>query len=224
MSRTVTIGATGNLLVPFRGPLPRCLLVLLDHVIVAVGARAVEYERIPFVVGGVLEILRTLVAVGAEPLAVDRSEEDLLVQVEVEFLTPLRIRLELFVAVAVQTVRDVVVLGPGFGRRRLSRSPPSNKPTGEKEDHEQREEPLLVAAATGTQAARLNREPWQGGARRRLLVSPPAPMDDRWVGASEFSGLPGGAHSGARRDVERVCRIPSLSAREQHAPGSGVGH
>jgi hypothetical protein len=49
---TVAIRAAGSLLVPFRGPLSvNALLVLPGHVAVATGARAVEYQRGPVVVG-----------------------------------------------------------------------------------------------------------------------------------------------------------------------------
>jgi hypothetical protein len=90
---------------------------------VATGTRAVELERVPFVVGRVFEVLLAPVAVSAELLAVNRVEEGFLVHVEVELLPPFGIRLQLFVSVTIQTVRVVIVfiaLGREFSRRGLS--------------------------------------------------------------------------------------------------------
>ena len=79
-------------------------VVLLHDLAVAVGARAVQRERLPRVVGRVLEFPRSPMTGGAELFLVDRSQQDLLVHEQLELLSAVGVRLEVLVGVALQAV------------------------------------------------------------------------------------------------------------------------
>ena len=112
----VAVLAGRGLVVPLRVPLPvDAAVVLRHHIAVALGAGAIQSQRLPLVVGRILEVPRAAVTIGAALILVDGPQENRLVHEELELLAAIGVRLGLLVSVTLQAVDILELLVVALG-------------------------------------------------------------------------------------------------------------